>query len=99
MKVEACGRRSRCPDAEQTAENEPLRGSVPVEAFEGLLLLEARTGNPERQDLLIAPVELVLEREFEEIELTQLRLLRVRHPIRERRVKALEFEAPGHERP
>ena len=38
----------------------------------------------------------VSERELEELELTQLRLLRVRHPIGERRQKAREFEAFQH---
>ena len=71
-------------------------GRVPVEAFEGLLLLEACTGDPHREVLLVAPVDLVLEREFEELELTQLRLLRVRHPIGERRQKAREFETLHH---
>jgi len=71
-------------------------GCVPVEAFEGLLLLEACAGDPGRQVLLVAPVDLVLEGELEELELTQLRLPRVRYPIGERRQKARELEALQH---
>ena len=71
-------------------------GRVPVEAFEGLLLLEARAGDPHREVLLVAPVDLVLEGELEELELTQFRFLRVRHPIGERRQKARELEAFHH---
>ena len=71
-------------------------GRVPVEAFQGLLLLEAGALNAKRQVLLVAPVDLVLERELEELELTQFRLPRVRHPVGERREKARELQALHH---
>jgi len=69
---------------------------VPVEAFQGLFLLEARALDAKREVLVIAPVDLVLERELEELELIEFRLLRVRHPIGERRQKARELQALHH---
>ena len=50
----------------------------------------------QRQVLVVAPVDLVLERELEELELTELRLPRVRHPVGERRQKARELQALHH---
>ena len=57
---------------------------VPVEALEGLLLLEPRALQPQRQALVIAPVDLVLQGEFEELQLTEFRLPRVGYPVGER---------------
>ncbi len=71
-------------------------GRVPVEAFEGLFFLEARAGDARRQVLLVAPVDLVLQDELEELELIQLRLLRVRRAFGERCEKAREFQALHH---
>jgi hypothetical protein len=57
-------------------------GCIPVEVFEGLLLLEASAGNPNAQVLLVPAIDLVLQRELKEVELREFRLPRVRDPVR-----------------
>lgn len=59
-------------------------GCIPVEGFEGLLFLEARTRESLVKTLVVATIDLVLEQEFEELELTELRLLRIRDPVGQR---------------
>jgi hypothetical protein len=56
-------------------------GCIPVERFEGLLFFEARTGESLVKALVVATIDLVLEQEFEELELTEFRLLRIRDPV------------------
>ena len=54
---------------------------IPVEALQSLLLLEAGSGDTDRQVFVVAPVHFVLQHEFEEVELRELRLLRVRYSV------------------
>ena len=68
-------------------------GGIPVEVLEGLVLLEAGSGQAHLQVLLIPAVDLVLEYEFEEVELRELRLLRVGQAVRERREQSRELQA------
>lgn len=65
---------------------------VPVEALERLLLVEARPGEPHGQVALVAPCDLVVQRQLQELELTELRLPRIRDSLRERREQAPELE-------
>lgn len=60
-------------------------GGIPVEAFERLLLLEAGSIESDREILMIAPIDLVLEHELEELELRKLRLPGVGDAIGQRR--------------
>ncbi len=60
-------------------------GGVLVEALQGLLLLESGAVESEREVLVVAPIDLVLEDEFEQIELSELRLLRVGDAVGKRR--------------
>jgi hypothetical protein len=60
-------------------------GGIPVETLQGLLLLETGTSESQREILVVTPVDLVLEDEFQEIELSELRLLRVGDAIGQRR--------------
>ena len=69
---------------------------VPVEALEGLLLLEAGAGEAEREVLLVPAVDLVLEHELQEVELSELRLAGVGHSVGQRRQQARELEALHH---
>ena len=71
-------------------------GGVPVEAFQGLLLVEAGAIESEGEIRVIAPVDLVLEDEFEEVEFRELRLLGIRDAVRERGEHARELEALEH---
>lgn len=66
---------------------------VPVEALEGLLLLEAGAVQTHRKVLVVAAIHLVLEHELEEVELRELRLPGVGDAIRERRQDARELQA------
>jgi hypothetical protein len=50
---------------------------VPVEGLQGLLLLEAGSPEPQREALVITSIDLVLQDQLEEVEATELRLLRV----------------------
>ena len=68
-------------------------GGVPVEALEGLLGVEAGPGQAQREVLLVAARDLVVEGELEEVELRELRLPRVRHPFGKRREQAPQLEA------
>ena len=68
-------------------------GSIPVEAFEGLVLLEAGSGEANLEVLVIPAVDLVLEHEFEEVELRELRLLRVGQAVGQRREQSRELQA------
>ncbi len=70
---------------------------VPVEALEGLLLLEAGATEPHLQVLLISAINLVLEGEFEEIEFREFRLAGIGDAVRERRQDAREAK-PFHHR-
>lgn len=63
-------------------------GGVPIEVLEGVLLFEAGAAEPVGQTLLLAPIDLVLQRELQEIEFTQLGLLGVAGPVGERRQQA-----------
>lgn len=54
-------------EREQIADTVAVEGDrrIPVETFEGVLLVEARLGEADAQVLVIPPVDLVLQREFE----------------------------------
>ena len=82
-------------EGEQVAHPVPVEGHrrIPVEALEGLLLLEAGAGEAAGQVLLVAAGDLVVEGELEEVELRELRLPRVGDALRERREQAPELEA------
>ena len=69
---------------------------VPVKALEGLFFFEASSLQPQRQVLVIAAIDFVLQGEFEELEFTELRLPRVRHPVRERGENSGELQAFHH---
>ena len=56
-------------------------GRIPVEGLQGLLLLEAGPAQPLGQVLLVSPIDLVLQHQLEEVELTELRLLRIGDPV------------------
>jgi len=71
-------------------------GGVPVEALEGLLLLEAGPGQAQGEVLVVAAVDLVLEDELEEVELRELRLPGVGDAVGERRQQARELQALEH---
>lgn len=68
-------------------------GGIPVEVLEGLFLLEASSGETDLQVLLIPAVDLVLENQLEEVELRELRLLRVGQAVGERREQTRELQA------
>ena len=57
---------------------------IPVEGLQGLLLLEAGPAQPLGEVLLVATVDLVLQEQLEEVELTEFRLLRIRDPVGQR---------------
>lgn len=73
-------------EPEQLADAVAVEGhlGVPVEALEGLLVLEARMLEPCGELLVIAPVDLVLQHQLEQLQLTQLLLAGVRDPVGER---------------
>jgi hypothetical protein len=56
---------------------------IPVEAFEGVFLIETRLRESDAQVLVIAPVDLVLQHELEQIELRELLLSCVGDAVRE----------------
>jgi len=60
-------------------------GCVPVEALEGVLLLEAGLAQSQAEILLIAALDLVVQDELEEVELRELRLPGVGDALRQRR--------------
>lgn len=68
-------------------------GGIPVEAFERLLLLEAGPVQPQGEILVVAPIDLVLEHELEEVELRKLRLPGVGDAIGQRRQQPRELQA------
>ena len=68
-------------------------GGIPVEAFEGLVLLEAGSGEADLEVLVIPAVDLVLEDELEEVELRELRFLRVGEAVGEGREQSRELQA------
>ena len=68
-------------------------GGIPVEAFEGLVLLEAGSGEAHLEVLVIPAVDLVLEDELEEVELRELRFLRVGETVREGWEQSRELQA------
>ena len=72
--------------AEQVLHTIAIEGDrcVPVERLQGLLLFEARAPEPQGEALVIASIDLVLQDQFEEVELTELRLLRVADPVGKR---------------
>jgi len=86
------------PEAEQVLHPVAIEGDrrVPVEGFEGLLLLEAGATQPLGEVLLISPVDLVLQDQLEEVELTELRLLRIRDPIGQRQQQAGQAQPLQH---
>ena len=65
--------------AEQVLHSIAVEGDVrvPVEGFQGLLFLKAGSPEPQREALVITPIDLVLQDQLEEVEATELRLLRV----------------------
>lgn len=67
--------------------------SVPIEVFEGAHFLEARSVESMGEIGLLAPVDFILERQFEEVLQVELRLLCIGHPIGERRQDPGELEA------
>lgn len=73
--------------AEEVADTIAVKGDggVPVETLQGLLLLETGTFESQGEVLVVAPVDLVLEDEFQEVELSEFRLLRVGDAIGQRR--------------
>jgi hypothetical protein len=68
-------------------------GGIPVEALQRLLLLEAGSIESEREILVIAAIDFVLERELEELELRKLRLPGVGDAVRQRRQQSRELQA------
>lgn len=68
-------------------------GGIPVEVLEVLVLLEAGSEEAHLEVLLIPAVDLVLEDELEEVELRELRLLRVGQAVGERREQSRELQA------
>jgi hypothetical protein len=58
--------------------------SIPVEALQGLFLLEAGSTEAQGEVFLIAPLALVLKHEFEEVDLAELGLSGVSHSIGKR---------------
>ena len=81
-------------EREQIADTVAVEGErrIPVETFEGVLLVEARLGEADAQVLVIAPVDLVLQREFEQIELGELLFACVGDAVRERRDDPGQFQ-------
>jgi len=67
--------------------------SIPVEALEGLLLLEAGPHEAKGKVLVIPAIDLVLEHELQEVELRKLRLPGVGDAVRKRREQARELQA------
>ena len=65
---------------------------IPVEAFKGLLLLEAGTSEATGEVLLVPARDLVVQGELEEVEVSELRLPRIGHALGERREQAPELE-------
>ncbi len=68
-------------------------GSIPVEAFQRLLLLETGPVESQREILVIAPSDFVLEHELQEFELRKLRLPGVGDAIRQCRQQPRELQA------
>lgn len=77
-------------EAEQVAHALVIEGDlgVPVEALERLLLLEAGVLEAGGELLVIATIDLVLQHQLDELELTQLLLAGIRDPVGERRQQA-----------
>jgi hypothetical protein len=71
---------------------------VSIEALEGLLFLEADAFEAVRKIGVIAPIDIALEDELQEVELTELRLLGVGEAIGERWEEARELLTDFHER-
>lgn len=81
-------------EREEVADAVAIEGDrrVPVEALDGVLLVEARLGEPDAEIGVIASVDLVLEHEFEQIELGDLLCAGVGDAIRERRDDPGQFQ-------
>lgn len=71
-------------------------GCIPVEVLQGAHLFEAGFLESQRQVLLLAPVDLILEGQFQEVPEGQLRFLRVGHSIGERGQHPREFQSLEH---
>lgn len=66
---------------------------LPVEAFEGLFLFEARPAEAQGEVVLIAARDLVLEGQLQEVEFSELRLAGVGDAVGKRRQEARELQA------
>jgi hypothetical protein len=66
---------------------------VPVEAFQGVLLVEAGAAEALSEIFLIAPIDLVLEQELEEVELAELGFASIGDAVGNRWEKARELQA------
>lgn len=68
-------------------------GCFPVEDLQGLLALEAGFCETELEPLVVAPVDLVLKNEFEEVTRWEFRFGRVRDAVRQRRKNSRQSQA------
>ena len=66
---------------------------VPIEGLQGLLLFEAGSPEPQGEALVIPPIDLVLQDQLEEVEATELRLLRVGDSVGQRDQQARQPES------
>ncbi len=57
---------------------------IPVEGLQGLLLFKTRSSESQREALVIPSIDLVLQEQLEEVEFTELRLLRVGDSVGQR---------------
>jgi hypothetical protein len=65
--------------------------SIPVEALQGLFLIEAGSTEAQGEVFVIAPLAFVLQEEFEQVELGELGLSGIGHPIGKRCKQAGEL--------
>lgn len=74
-------------EPEQVADAVSIEGhlGVPVEALEGLLVLEAGALEPSRELLVVAAIDLVLQHQLEQLQLTQFLLAGIGDPVGQRR--------------
>lgn len=82
-------------EGEEVADAITVEGdrSFPIEALEGVLLIEARLGEADAEILVVATVDLILQDEFEQIDLGDLLLASIGDAIRERCDDPRELQA------
>lgn len=82
-------------EGEEIADAVTVEGDrgLPVEAFEGVLLIEARLGEADAEVLVVAPIDLVLQDKLEQVDLGDLLLASVGDAVRERRDDPRQFQA------